>query len=421
MAAKKPKIDALEEEVDGVTTYMLSIDGYKIPLHPATYAYLQTHKKGDYPEVIAKAVNVGLTAAQQGRIANSLNAVNNELKGEFALLEQFMETQQALFERDSKTKTDTEYVLRNWLREHADKTGSNDVFELSGTVSSDGTSNKTGDVQATIKHGEEEFSLAIESKMAQNFTKGESTKRQTGKGKLRGQGDTAVSQLIESRMNRNAPAALFVVDKALNPFPGPDLEYFAEPIVGFIVRVDIANNDLTNLGIAYDIVREMIIAQRVVSEAEYSVIKFIVEELKNSLDRKKFIESIGARTLKRVTDSHKKLVKDITSDMTEFDAELQAIEDAIKNSHDALSTYIKDKTFTAETALEIYRQGNAQTKYEAARLAWGVNGEDDDAKGDATIVDYDNLTVDELKGLLKEAGKPVSGPKAVLIKRLKGE
>jgi len=421
MAGKKPKIDALEEEVDGVTTYMLSIDGYKIPLHPATYAYLQTHKKGDYPEVIAKAVNVGLTAAQQGRIANSLNAVNNELKGEFALLEQFMETQQALFERDSKTKTDTEYVLRDWLREHADKTGSNDVFELSGTVSSDGTSNKTGDVQATIKHGEEEFGLAIESKMAQTFTKGESTKRQTGKGSLRGQGDTAVSQLIESRMNRNAPAALFVVDKTLNPFPGPDLEYFAEPIVGFIVRVDIANNDLTNLGIAYDIVREMIIAQRVVSEAEYSVIKFIVEELKNSLDRKKFIQSIGERTLKRVTDSHKKLVEDITSDMTEFDAELQAIEDAIKNSHDALSTYIKDKTFTAETALEIYRQGDAQTKYEAAKLAWGVNEEDDDSKADVSTVDYDSLTVDELKVLLKEAGKPVSGKKNVLIERLKGK
>ena len=176
---------------------------------------------------------------------------------------------------------------------------------------------------------------------------------------MRGQGDTAISQLIESRSNRKAPAALFVVDKALNPFPGPDLEYFAEPIVGFIVRVDIANNDLTNLGIAYDIVREMIIAQRVVSEPEYSVIKFIVEELKNSLDRKRFIQTIGARTLKAVTDSHNNLIGQITTDMKEFDAELQAIEDAIKSSHDALSTYIKDKTFTPNVALEIYRQANA--------------------------------------------------------------
>ena len=419
MAAKKPKLEAVEKEVDGVTTHVLSIDGYEIPLHPATYSYLKTHKKADYAEVIAKAVNVGLTAAQQGRIANALNAVNNELKGEFALLEQFMETQQALFERDSKTKTDTEFVLRDWLREHADENGSSDVFELSGTVSSDGTSNKTGDVQATIKHGEEEFGLAIESKMAQNFTKGESMKRNTGKGKLRGQGDTAVSQLIESRSNREAPAALFVVDKALNPFPGADLEYFAEPIVGFIVRVDITNNDLTNLGIAYDIVREMIIAQRVVSEPEYSVIKFIVEELKNSLDRKKFIHTIGARTLKAVTDSHNVLVGKITTDMKEFDAELQAIEDAIKSSHDALSTYIKDKTFTPDVALEIYRQADAQTKYEAAKLAWGAEGEQ--SGDDASTTDYERLTVAELKDRLKDAGKPVSGKKPELIARLKGE
>ena len=419
MAAKKPKLDAIEKEVDGVTTYVLSIDGYEIPLHPATYTYLKTKRKGEYAEVIAKAVNVGLTAAQQGRIANSLNAVNNELKGEFALLEQFMETQQALFERDSKTKTDTEFVLRDWLREHADKTSISDVFEMSGTVSSDGTGNKTGDVQATIKHGEEEFGLAIESKMAQKFTKGESAKRKTGKGKLRGQGDTAVSQLIESRKNRDAPAALFVVDKALNPFPGPDLEYFAEPIVGFIVRVDIANNDLTNLGLAYDIVREMIIAQRVVSEPEYSVIKFIVEELKNSLDRKKFIQTIGARTLKTVTDSHNNLIGQITTDMKEFDAELQAIEDAIKSSHDALSTYIKDKTFTPNVALEIYRQANAQTKYEAAKLAWGVG--DDQSEENASTTDYESLGVDELRGLLKKAGKPVSGRKSELIARLKGE
>ena len=101
--SQKPHLTLLKR-VDGVTTYVLSIDGYEIPLHPATYTYLKTHKKGDYEEVIAKAVNVGLTAAQQGRIANALNAVNNELKGEFALLEQFMETQQALFDETAKRK-----------------------------------------------------------------------------------------------------------------------------------------------------------------------------------------------------------------------------------------------------------------------------------------------------------------------------
>ena len=105
--------------------------------------------------------------------------------------------------------------------------------------------------------------------------------------------------------------------------------------------------------------------------------------------------------------------------MKEFDAELQAIEDAIKSSHDALSTYIKDKTFTPTVALEIYRQANAQTKYEAAKLAWGVG--DDQSEENASTTDYERLGVDELRDLLKKAGKPVSGRKSELIARLKGE
>ena len=105
--------------------------------------------------------------------------------------------------------------------------------------------------------------------------------------------------------------------------------------------------------------------------------------------------------------------------MKEFDAELQAIEDAIKSSHDALSTYIKDKTFTPNVALEIYRQANAQTKYEAARLAWGVD--DEQSVEDESTTDYESLSVAELRDLLKEADKPVSGKKSELIARLKGE
>lgn len=376
MAAKKPKVELFSQEAEGVETYELSLDGYKIPLHPNTHAYLASHKKADLPNIITKAVNVGITAAQQGRISKALNTFNDKLIGEYALLQQFMETEKAMFERDSATKTSKEHVLRDWLRDHADASGLKDVFEMSGTVSSDGSSNKTGDVEATLKHGEVEFVLAIESKMAQKFTKGESAKRNTNKGTLRGKGDTAVSQLIESRANRKASAALFVVDKQLNPFPGPDIEYFAEPIAGFVVRVDIQNNDLTNLGLAYDIVREMIIAQRVISEPEYSVIKFIVEELKNSLDRKKFIQTIGKRTLKIITSSQEKMVKDITKELTEFDVELQALEDAIKLSASTLASYIKDKTFTAETALETYQQAKATKKYEAAKLEWGVEPED---------------------------------------------
>ena len=44
--------------------------------------------------------------------------------------------------------------------------------------------------------------------------------------------------------------------------------------------------------------------------------------------------------------------------------------------------------------------------------------DDDQEDGDSDDVDYDSMTVAQLKELLKEAGKPVSGKKADLISRL---
>ena len=45
--------------------------------------------------------------------------------------------------------------------------------------------------------------------------------------------------------------------------------------------------------------------------------------------------------------------------------------------------------------------------------------EEDDVEDSSEGVDYESMTVAQLKELLKEAGKPVSGKKAELIERLK--
>ena len=44
--------------------------------------------------------------------------------------------------------------------------------------------------------------------------------------------------------------------------------------------------------------------------------------------------------------------------------------------------------------------------------------EEDAESSDESEIDYETMTVSELKELLKEAGKPVSGKKADLISRL---
>ena len=47
MAAKKPKVELIIQDVEGTETHELSLDGYRIPLHPNTHAYLAGHKISD--------------------------------------------------------------------------------------------------------------------------------------------------------------------------------------------------------------------------------------------------------------------------------------------------------------------------------------------------------------------------------------
>ena len=50
-----------------------------------------------------------------------------------------------------------------------------------------------------------------------------------------------------------------------------------------------------------------------------------------------------------------------------------------------------------------------------------VTETEDTKTKDVDVFDYDNMTVAELKDVLKEKGLPVSGKKADLIERLQGD
>lgn len=63
-------------------------------------------------------------------------------------------------------------------------------------------------------------------------------------------------------------------------------------------------------------------------------------------------------------------------------------------------------------------QGQQETSEDVKETAM-EDSQGEDAKSSVSEIDYDSMTISELKDLLKEAGKPVSGKKADLISRLK--
>mgnify|MGYP006129030897 CR=1 FL=1 len=103
--AKKP--EEIEVNVDDCT---VTFNDLTITLHPTIYQYLlgdkSSVKKGDRASVIEKALNVGLLAAQQGRVAHAVKLFNSEIAGEYDLLSTHMDVLQHKLEKDSKFKTD---------------------------------------------------------------------------------------------------------------------------------------------------------------------------------------------------------------------------------------------------------------------------------------------------------------------------
>ena len=103
-------------------------------------------------------------------------------------------------------------------------------------------------------------------------------------------------------------------------------------------------------------------------------------------------------------------------------AEIKAVAELKARKEAALSA-AEDETPTileaAEAMESISEKATEDTKMEEiSEEKDGVTSDSNDSNDD---LDYSSMTVAQLKDLLKEAGKPVSGKKADLIARLNGE
>ena len=80
------KKNEYELDDDGCT---ITLKDLKLNLHPSVYQYFTDTKNikiGDRASAIEKALNVGLLAAQQGRLSQAMKLFNSEMSGEYDLL-----------------------------------------------------------------------------------------------------------------------------------------------------------------------------------------------------------------------------------------------------------------------------------------------------------------------------------------------
>ncbi len=359
MAAKKEIV--VDDDACTVT-----LNDLKLNLHPSVYQYFtdtKNIKKGERGSVIEKALNVGLLAAQQGRLAQAVKLFNSELLGEYDLLSTHMEVLQGKLAKDNKFKTDLEEDVVTALITHCSEMGHTDVVVATGTSGKDG--NKTGDALATIAiDPTKQTKIAIEVKFASTYQKGEN--QNITAGNIRPNRDTVYSQILEAQAVQNGSLGIFVIDENLNPFDGPGIQYLPD-IRGFIVKVNVLNGDYDNLCMCYEVARQIAISGRPEEGVDMALLQFLVNDLCSLLGRQKYIKDQGAKIIKSIKTNQTKTIKEVEKILVDFDTELKGLQEAMAWVQKCLTGLIETGELSAKDAFELYTQKGAQIDYDAKK------------------------------------------------------
>lgn len=344
----------------------ITLKDLKLNLHPSVYQYFtdtKNIKKGDRASAIEKALNVGLLAAQQGRLAHAVKLFNSELSGEYDLLSTHMDVLQHKLEKDNKYKTDLEEDVVIALISHCAEMGYSDVVVATGTSGKDG--NKTGDALATITIDQtKQTKIAIEVKFAATYQKGKS--QNITPGKVRPTRDTVYSQILEARSVQKGSLGIFVIDENLNPFDGPGIQYYPD-IRGFIVKVNVLSGEYDNLCMCYEVARQMAISGRPEEGVDMALLQFLVNDLCLLLGRQKYIKDQGAEIIKSIKTNQTKTIKDVEKILVTFDSELKGLQEAMAWTQKCLTGLIETGELSAKDAFELYTHKGAQIDYDAKK------------------------------------------------------
>jgi hypothetical protein len=451
----KGEIKSLKEEIKLLKKNHIDIDDnsniirikHEFEINQSLLSWVEASKLSQ-PKMhmlIHTALQIGILAKMQGKVSHTLSMFKKEIDSELGLIQSYMATIEYKFRKDSSYKTSLEEVVAEELNKHLIETGKKDTIVATGAQSEDGTSKK-GDVTSTIMEGGVPKNMAIEVKFAQEYQKGD-VRQVTTKG-LRADPKQFIEQALGSRSNRTAEYCIFVVDAGLRPFEmnGRTIEFFPE-VKGFIAVVDVENDRHESLRVAYDLARSMTITQQPIN-FDYGVLSFLLQDLELTMRRQIHITNVGTNILTRFNTHNTEVVKSLNStrkkieqDIELFEGELAATKKAISEMRRLITSFLVDGELSPKELRQMWLKEkenslyltakndakewmdsvNARLEEEDAKNAEKINPENaDDKVSDIQLSEtaYEDMKVQELKELLKAAGKPVSGKKPDLIARL---
>ena len=300
-------------------------------------------------EALLKALNIGVIALLENRIATFLARTENELGTELEALKLLYERNVTAKEKSIQIGAEAETRVYESLRQMAaDKGYDTDDIQPTGASAGALKRNKTGDVLIRVE-GDDNKRIAIEVKFDGSMSLGEFG----GADSASRPKDTAISQLIEANANRQATLSIIVFDKnrcgdaLIKQVNG--IQWI--PNIGFVVIIDYDRGDFVHLHVSVDLARSMLKSQ--VQMESPSVLQALLERLVVDLATIK-------ETEKLVQANHENLKK-IAASVRKHALLVEFTQESIKH-------FIANGRVSQEELLALYRGDALKDKLKVANL-----------------------------------------------------
>lgn len=318
--------------------------------NPLVVSYFDALPAGDRMAALEQAIAVGVMAMRDDRIAAFLAKTERELGANLEWLKHLFEKDQMRQLSATFKGNSGEAAVANALANLVDARRLPDSVQLVGSTAGAMKRNKTGDIVITIGEEDDAPTVVVECKLDKSIRLGDPSLD----GLTTGKSDTAWSQLVEARANREADLAIMVfaadnVDRTIGQFT--DSVRYVDGI-GFIVLVDIARGDFRALQIAYELARQRALARRrdaVDPEVLDVLTRRLCSDLKSALSIRKHIQEAADRC--------KDALAEIESSLTSASA-----------THQALQAYIHTGKFDRHQMLALLVPHKAPQAPAAAAL-----------------------------------------------------
>lgn len=248
--------------------------------NPVVFEYFNRHPEEQRDELLFRALYIGVLALMEDRLSAFLAKTQNELGTQLESLKLIFEMKKEIFFKTAVKGMAAEGDIVEFLKEYFTRRGYKDTAELTGTMPGVLPKNKTGDILCTAE-GQPDRRIAIEIKFDKSVKFGDIQEKDIFTKKA----DTAWSQLLEAKVNRDSQVAIIVFDRAL---VDGSITKAVESVVfvrgvGFIALVDSQAGDFANLAVAYELARDIVLNAKVY-DASSETLTLLVKRVLHDLD-----------------------------------------------------------------------------------------------------------------------------------------